>query len=150
MSIPAKIYEQAANAITAGRIREGSWLAYEAAFAATAAAAAGHNSPCESDADAGEFLVWLDNLPFPLEEWHRHYDPTGENPMPIPEFTAGFDVALSFREHAETLAKQPDVDCALYWDKDEYLLYLTAVKGLINDLKNAHPNKEQSWTAKHI
>ena len=87
---------------------------------------------------------------FPPEEWHKHYDPTGKNLLPLLEFTAGFRVALSFRKHAETLARQPDGDCALYWDEDEYALYLAAVKGLINDLKNAHPNKERLWTARHI
>ena len=103
MITPTKIYEQAAGTIAAGRIKEGSRLAYEAAFAATVAAAARHNAPCESDSDAREFLVWLDNPPFPLDEWHKHHDPTGKNPMPIPEYTAGFDVALSFREHTKTL-----------------------------------------------
>ena len=150
MVTPTKIYEQAADAIAAGRFREVSRLAYEAAFAATVDAAARHNAPCASDAEADEFLLWLDNPPFPLEEWHKHYDLTGKNLLPIPKFTASFRVALSFRKHAETLAKQPDGDCAFYWDEDEYALYLTAVKGLINDLENAHPNKERLWTARHI
>ena len=65
MVTPTEIYKQAADAIAAGRFREGSRLAYEAAFAATVDAAARHNAPCASDADAGEFLIWLDNPPFP-------------------------------------------------------------------------------------
>ena len=142
MNASTEIYEEAVAAIAAGRFGEGARLAYEAAFVAVVDAASRHGvSGVNDDEAAAEFLIRLDNPPYPLEEWHKHYDPTGRNPMPIPAYFAGFGVALSFKKHAATLVQQPDGESALHWDQDEYALYLTVVQVLIDDLNNAaRPN----------
>lgn len=139
MPTPTEIFEQAASKIAAGCVQEGARLVYEAAFGAVAAAAARYAAPCENDQDAMKFLRRLDNIPFSPGEWYKAFDPSGENLLPIPEYTAGFDVARSFKEHAETPLHRQATDRILYWRPDEYAIFLPAVAGLIAELNDAQP-----------
>lgn len=142
MPTPTEMLEQATAEIDAGRVREGARLAYEAVFAAVSAAAARHQVPCHNDADAEEFLIRLDDPPFAPGDSYKHYDPTFQTTLPTFDFTAGFDVALTYKQHGK--ASMDD------WKPDEYTLFLPAVAGLIEDLKEAQLPQEAAWTAKVI
>ena len=131
---PTAMLKQAAAVIDAGQIREGARLAYEAAFAAVSAAAARHQVPCRNDDDAEAFLIRLDNPPFAPGDSYKHYDPTFQTMLPTFDFTAGFDIALAYKQHAEA----PLTD----WQPDEYAFFLPAIAGLIEDLKDAQLPQE--------
>lgn len=148
MPTPTEIFEQAASEIAAGRVQEGARLVYEAAFGAVAATAARYAVLCENDQDAMKFLRRLDNIPFVPGEWHKAFDPSGQSLLPIPEYTAGFDVARSFKEHAETPLHQQAKDRILYWRPEEYVIFLPAVAGLIAELDGAQSPKDPAWTGK--
>ena len=142
MPTPTEMLEQAADAMDAGRVREGARLAYEAVFAAVSAAAARNHVTCHNDEDAEEFLIRLDDPPFPPGDSYKHYDPTFQTTLPTFDFTAGFDVALAYKQHAEA----PLTD----WQPEEYAGYLIAVAGLIEDLKEAQLPQEAPWIGKAI
>lgn len=142
MPTPTEMLEQATVEIDAGRVREGARLAYEAVFAAVSAAAARNHVTCHNDEDAEEFLFRLDDPPFDPDDWHKHYDPTGQKMLPMLEFTAGFDIALAYKQHAE----EPLTD----WQPEEYSGYMIAVAGLIEDLKEAQLPKEAAWIGNAI
>ena len=142
MPTPTEMLEQATAEINAGRVREGARLAYEAVFTAVSAAAARNQVPCHNDEDAEEFLFRLDDPPFDPDDWHKHYDPTGQEMLPMLEFTAGFDIALAYKQHAEA----PLTD----WQPEEYTLFLPVVAGLIEDLKEAQLPKEAAWIGNAI
>ena len=138
MTTPAQVLEQAARQIEAGNVRTGARLAYEAAFSAVAATANASAAPCVTDADAMRFLQDLDGLTADYaSRWYEHFDPTGQSPLPIPRYTPGFDIARSFKEHAETTLERQADDPVLYWRPNEYATYLPAVADLIQNLKHA-------------
>ena len=142
MPTPTEMLEQATADIDAGRLREGARLAYDAVFAAVSAAAARHQVPCHNDEDAAEFLIRLDNPPFEPGDWYKHYDPTFQTMLPMLEFTAGFDIALAYKQHGKA-----SMD---YWQPEEYAGYLIAVAGLIEDLEEAQLPQESAWIGKAI
>ena len=142
MPTPTQTLEQAGAEIDAGRLREGARLAYEAVFAAVSAAAARNQVTCHNDEDAEAFLMRLDDPPFAPGNWYKHYDPTFQTMLPTFDFTAGFDVALAYKHHAEA----PLTD----WEPDEYAFYLHAVAGLIEDLDGAQLPQEAAWIGNAI
>lgn len=138
MPTPAYVLEQAALQIAAGNVRRGARLAYDAAFAAVAAAANANAAPCATDADAMRFLHDLDGLtPNYISRWYEYCDSTGQFPWPIPRYTPGFDIARSFKEHAETSLEHQADDPVRYWRPDEYATYLPVVADLIQSLQHA-------------
>lgn len=148
MPTPTEIFEQASCEIDAGRVQEGARLAYEAAFDAVATAAARYALPCKNEADAREFLRRLDGFPPHPSDWNTSLDINGPDPIPIPEYTAGFNVARSFKEHAETPLPHQAQDTIMYWRPEEYAIFLPAIQGLIIRLGNVQPAKEPLWTDK--
>ena len=142
MPTPTEMLEQATAEIKAGHVREGARLAYEAVFAAVSAAAARNHITCHNDEDAEAFLMRLDNPPFAPGDWYKHYDPTFQTLLPTFDFTVGFDVALAYKQHAEA----PFTD----WEPEAYTLFLPAVAGLIEDLKDAQLPQEAAWIGNAI
>lgn len=138
MFTPAEMLDAAAADIAAGRVQKGAYHAYQAAFAAVADAAQRHGQPCAEESDAVRFLHDLDGLtPDYVSRWYEHFDPTGQSPLPIPRYTPGFDIARSFKEHAETPLEWQADDPVLYWRPNEYAAYLPVVADLIQNLKHA-------------
>ena len=146
MLTPMETFDAAAAHIAAGQVREGARLAYDAAFRAVAEAARRHGRPCETMEDAQNFVRWLDGLPTEPDDWLKDaaifdwvYDDQAPQ-LPIPEFIGAFGVAETFKRHGESPAEFTN------WEPDEYVIFLPAVRWLIEELKTAQPRDPSVWT----
>lgn len=147
MLTPAEMLDAAAADIAAGRIQKGAYHAYHAAFAAVADAAQRHGRPCADESDARRFVRQLDGFPPDPVDWDCRFDldGVGENMPPLPEYTAAFNVARSFREHAETPLSFQAMDSLQYWQPSEYAGYLPVIHNLVAKLNAAQPQEETAW-----
>lgn len=149
MLTPIAMLDAAAADIAAGRIQKGAYHAYQAAFAAVANAAHSHGRPCANESDARRFVRQLDGFPPDPAEWDCRFDldGVGENMPPLPEYTAAFNVARSFKEHAETPLSFQAMDGLRYWQPSEYAGYLPVIRELVAKLNAAQPREETAWIA---
>ncbi len=142
---PMETLDAAADHIAAGRVQEGARLAYDAAFRAVADAARRHNRHCKTVADAREFVRWLDGLPTEPGDWPRNtaiFDWVTDDQapqLPIPEFVGAFNVAEEFKRHGESPAE------LTHWQPDEYVIFLPAVRELIEKVETAQPRAPSIW-----
>ena len=145
MATPIETLEAASAEIAAGRVQKGARLAYEAAFGAVSDAAKRHKRPCETTEDARDFVRWLDGLPTKPGDWlkdTRIFDWVHDDnapPLPIPEFIGAFGVAEAFKGHGEA---PPELT---YWEPGEYVMFLPAVRELVEKVETAEPRDPSVW-----
>ncbi len=146
MLTPMETMDAAADHIAAGKVREGARLAYDATFRAVAEAARRHDRPCETVEDARDFVCWLDGLPTDKGDWLKDapiFDWLKDDQapqLPIPEFIAAFDLAETFKRHAEAPVE------LTHWQPDEYVIFLPGVQWLVRALETAQPRDPSVWT----
>ena len=145
MATPIETLEAASAEIAAGRVQKGARLAYEAAFRAVANAAKRHKRPCETIEDARDFVRWLDGLPTKPGNWlkdTRIFDWVNDDQAPqppIPEFIGAFGVAEEFKRHGEAPLE------LTHWEPDEYVIFLPAVRELVEKVEAAEPRDPSVW-----
>ena len=145
MATPIETLEAASAEIAAGRVQKGARLAYEAAFRAVANAAKRHDRPCETIEDARDFVRWLDGLPTKPGNWlkdTRIFDWVNDDQapqLPIPEFIGAFGVAEEFKRHGEVPLE------LTHWEPDEYVIFLPAVRELVEKVEAAEPRDPSVW-----
>ena len=152
MLTPAEMLDAAAADIAAGRVQKGAYHAYQAAFAAVADAAQRCGRPCADESDARRFVRHLDGFPPDPADWDCLFDldRDGENMPTLPEYTAAFNVARSFKEHAETPLAFQAMDGLRYWQPGEYAGYLPVIRELVAKLNAAQTEEESAWIARRI
>ena len=141
---PMQQLDNAIAILESGEVRQGCALVYQAARAAVDAAAARHGISCPTHLDAYNFILALDGIPSiasyddPVELPDRYtVDDPLDDTFPIPEYVAGFGVAESFQEHADTPIEVQQSDPCLYWQPGEFRIFYPAVRELIDRLENA-------------
>ena len=114
-----ELLDAADQALTAGELRKGYRLVWDATMAALKPFATRMGMPCETREQAQEFVHDLD-----------HIDEYGI-PELYPHNVAAFNVAAMFLEQAEGAY---DDEPEFRWEGDEYEFYLPAVKYYVNCL----------------
>ena len=145
MLTPMETFDAASANIADGRVQEGARLAYEAAFQAVADAAKRHRRPCKTIEDARDFVRWMEGFPDEPFDWakdSRVFDWVKDDnapQLPIPEFIGAFDIAESFKHHGESPLE------LTHWEPDEYVIFLPAIRFLVEELETAQPRDPSVW-----
>ena len=140
MTPPTDLHNAASADIDAGNLQRGARLAYLAAAKAAKAAAQRLGFPAKDDNDLRNLMMALDGIP-PLP--HDLYDmpsvtawitQNAETPTP---YSAGFSIALAFRQHAETPREHQKTVPELFWPDCQYAWYTQSVADFINNISGA-------------
>lgn len=144
MLSPAATIAVATDRFNAGHMQEGARLVYTAAFTAVADAAARWNIPCRNDHEARDFLLRLEGFDPGHLDWTSDFEIN--TPIRAPRYMAAFDVASSFKEHADTPLAQQAKDPVRYWEPAHFATFVPPVRELIEALDLVNPDEVKIWT----
>ena len=110
MTTPTDLLNAASADIDAGNLQSGARLAHLAAAKAAKATAQRLGFPAKDDNDLRNLMMALDGIPSMPHDLYDMPSVTAwitQNAEPPTLYSAGFSIALAFRQHAETPRVNP-------------------------------------------
>ena len=135
---PEQLLDEAAALFEIGDVLCGARLAYEGAMQAVKAAAKRKGLACDTREDVWEMMYALDGIKKPGPgQW-----PDFDEDRPPLRHMGHYGVVESFQKHAKTPLHVQQDDPELYWQPDDYSMFLGPVRELVKMLADVKDDDE--------